>query len=132
MNKLKRILLIDDDFVTNFINENLIKEMGIAEEILCFKNGKEAIDFFKNRDSSQPPIDLVFLDLNMPVMDGFQFMEAYHKLEKKSTSEVIVAMLTSSTLEKEKEIADQLGVQEHLNKPLTKEKINQLFLKYYS
>ena len=65
-------------------------------------------------------------------MDGFQFMEAYHKLEKKSTSEVIVAMLTSSSLEKEKEIADQLGVQEHLNKPLTKEKINQLFLKYYS
>jgi CheY-like chemotaxis protein len=132
MNKLSRILLIDDDFVTNFINENLIKEMGIAEEIICLKNGKEAIDYFKGRNADEAPVDLVFLDLNMPVMDGFQFMEAYHQLENKSTSEVIVAMLTSSSLEQEKEIADQLGVQEHLNKPLTREKINQLFSKYYS
>jgi CheY-like chemotaxis protein len=132
MSQLKRILLIDDDFVTNFINENLINEMGIAEEIICLKNGKEAIDFFRNRDAEQLPIDIVFLDLNMPVMDGFQFMEAYHQLDEKSNSKVIVAMLTSSTIEKEKEIADKLGVQEHLNKPLTREKINQLLLKYYS
>lgn len=127
---LKTIVLIDDDYVTNFINERLLKEMNAAKNILSFKNGKEAIDYFTDYEGDETPADLIFLDINMPVMDGFAFMEAYKKLNVIKTSNYVIAMLTSSTLEEEKKIAEKLGVLEHINKPLTKEKVEYIINKY--
>ncbi|HEX8015076.1 MAG TPA: response regulator, partial [Flavobacterium sp.] len=76
-NKLSCVLLIDDDFATNFINKKIVQKANITEHIQVALNGKEAIDYlcnkgkFESQETINPQPQLVFLDINMPVMDGW-------------------------------------------------------------
>ena len=100
MKKLNTVLLVDDDRITNFINQRLIEKLNITQNVTALLNGKEAIDYIKttNLEKKQLP-DLILLDINMPVMDGFEFVNSFRALlyEKK----VIIVMLTTSSNEKE-------------------------------
>ncbi len=118
MDKYKKILLVDDDETSNFLNELLIKGMDIVEEVSIASNGQEALNYLENESGSFP--QLIFLDLNMPVMDGFEFLEAF---EKTQTTKVPVFILTSSNNFKDYERAKQFDVAGYLIKPLTEEKI---------
>ena len=92
MDKYKKILLVDDDETSNFLNELLIKGMDIVEEVSIASNGQEALNYLENESGSFP--QLIFLDLNMPVMDGFEFLEAF---EKTQTTKVPVRRTTLKT-----------------------------------
>lgn len=100
--KLKSILLVDDDDATNFINRKILSKLKVAEQIHIALNGKEAIEFLENQDKDPengPRIatpQLILLDINMPVMDGWEFMEAYHRLSEEKKADVIVVMLSTS------------------------------------
>src|ERR1700712_1618420 len=100
MKKLNTVLLVDDDRITNFINQRLIEKLNITQNVTALLNGKEAIDYIKttNLEKKQLP-DLILLDINMPVMDGFEFVNSFRALlyEKK----VIIVMLTTSSNEKD-------------------------------
>lgn len=86
-----RVLVVDDDNVIVFLHELMIRESGLSDKPVSFLNGQEALNYVLE-DKSGEPI-LVFLDLNMPVMNGWEFMEALLQLER---PEVKVVVVTSS------------------------------------
>ena len=125
MKPFKSILLIDDDEATNYLHKFYINEWEITEKIYVAVNGKEAIDFLQTNESfkNEKP-SLILLDINMPVMNGFEFMEAYGELEDELKASTVVVMLTTSLHPKDLERADTFSdLKAYINKPLTKDEI---------
>lgn len=130
MKKLSGVLIVDDDITNNFLSEILIQEMNITDHIFTVYNGKDALTFIQNNylegnntlKSNCP--ELILLDINMPVMDGFEFLEEFEKIPNKESSNITIVMLTSSDDRRDLEKASQYNVAGYLNKPLTEEKIN--------
>ena len=136
--KLKCVLLVDDNEADNFLHKLILKESGISDHIEIAMDGEEALDFLTSswKEGASPGQDLtpelIFLDINMPVMDGWTFLEEYDKLHDAQKSRTIVIMLTTSVnpydkrrLEKRKEAID------FLYKPLTLKGIDEIMLKYF-
>lgn len=125
----ERILLIDDDIVSNYINEIALQEMDFSSQIHVSENGKEALLYlnqsYANGTNSAP--DLIFLDLNMPVMDGFQFLEEFEKLPLKKREMTSIILLTSSNAPSDLAKARQFNVDGYIVKPLCKKKVEQVF-----
>lgn len=129
MKKLDHVLLVDDDSITNFLNENLLKEMKLAEEINVANDGAEALDFIKahwDRGISFKK-KLILLDINMPVMDGFEFLEHFDQM--KINDGVKIVLLTTSSNNKDIEKAKKYNVYDYILKPLNDEKLMTLVTK---
>lgn len=131
--KLKNILLVDDDKATNFIHEILIKKMDCTEKIVVRTNGLEALEYLKTRESiGDPQPDLIFLDINMPKMNGWEFLVEYEKLEKELQGRVILMMLTTSPNPADMDRANELNsVNGFKNKPLTREMLNEILQEHF-
>ncbi|WP_276496499.1 response regulator [Pontibacter litorisediminis] len=135
---LDLVLLVDDDDTTNYLNERLLKEMQVAKEIKTLKNGKEALNYLTKTEGAGAGAaykrpNLVFLDIKMPVMDGFSFLEEYHKLSPDEVDPVIILMLTSSAsfydLERLKSFRK---VKKHFSKALTKHDVNEIMTEFFN
>ncbi len=133
--KLKCILLIDDDDATNFINRKIIERVGIAEHIEIKLNGKEAIDYIIKSDDSEndsPLPSLILLDINMPIMDGWGFLQNYHELETFKKDQIILLMLSTSLNPDDKRRAEAIPeISDYVYKPLTVEVINEVLKKHF-
>ncbi len=131
MNKrLNCILLIDDDVEGNFFHQIVIKEMNITEHIEVALGGEEAIKFLTKEN--QTPPDLIFLDINMPKMNGWEFLEVYKKLSVEQKAKVIVVMLTTSENPEDRKRAEQDPEIVGFNsKPLTEEMLNEILERYF-
>lgn len=125
MKKLNCVLLVDDDSINNFINERLIRKANISEEVQVVLNGKEALDYLKRRSEAynKRSPDLILLDINMPVMDGFEFLEAFKKLDLKDKKSIVIVMLTTSTNPNDTQRLNNSEVVGYINKPLTVKKL---------
>ncbi|NQY73759.1 MAG: response regulator [Candidatus Margulisbacteria bacterium] len=128
MNKPIKVLLIDDNESCNFITERVLSKTGLAGDIAVKLNGKEALDYLmdidKDRKISFP--ELIFLDINMPVMDGFEFLDQYEKagFNKKLTR---IVMLTSSMMESDRQRAFKFqSVVDYLEKFMDVQKANEI------
>ena len=135
--KLNCILVIDDDEPTNFFTQMILEESGCTRHIMIMQSGQEALDYLAKSEeaASDPDIypspDLIFLDINMPAMDGWEFLEEYKKLN--IDSKVIVVMLTTSLFPEDKLKAESMPeISGFENKPLTTEKVNSVLEKYFS
>lgn len=131
MRKCDLIILIDDEPLVTMINGKIIEKLEIAKKTQSLNNGQEGINFLKALQESNSPPDLIFLDINMPVMNGFEFLKEFHTLPSEFTKNIKVIMLTSSINEEDFKTAKQLGCDSYLTKPLTKEKILNEFIKIY-
>lgn len=133
MKKLNCVLLIDDDNINNYLNERLIKKVNITEEVKIVLNGKEAIDYLSgiNDGSGQMMPELILLDINMPVMDGFEFLQAFKLLETKDKDSVIIVMLTTSTSPSDTKRLNDSGVAGYINKPLTEFKLKEVLENHF-
>lgn len=127
MEKYNCIMLVDDDPVTNFINFIVLSKMKISHEIVISRNGEEALLFisnFKSKHGCMP--ELIILDVLMPVMDGFEFLERYEKIKEVSGTESKVIMLSTLFSKPDIKILNQRGYSLFLNKPLEKNKLMDL------
>ncbi len=128
--KLDCILLVDDDPDDNFFHQIIINEMNIVHTIEIAKNGIEALAYLKKED--QKPPDIIFLDLNMPKMNGWEFLEHYKNLDTSQKPKVLIIILTTSAnpehIEKAKEIQDVTGFE---TKPLTKEMLSKILEQHF-
>jgi len=115
------VLLIEDDPVSNFIAFSKLKKFGI-DDVKAVENGLEAINYLKTRCP-----DIIFLDINMPIMDGFEFLERVK--ENGICNNTSIAILTSSIRPCDKERATAfIGVVDFLEKPLDPTKIDQVLV----
>jgi CheY-like chemotaxis protein len=135
MKPLKTILLIDDDETTNYLNSRLLTRMEIAEDIRVVTNGEEALDYLTKSFQEQegyPRPDLVFVDIKMSVMDGFEFLEEYDKLDAGQKDRIVMLMLTSSAsfydLERLKNFPE---VRKHYSKPLAEADVREILQEYF-
>ena len=136
--KLNCILLIDDDKDTNYFNKYLLTKLNVAEKIQVSTSGQEALDFlsnggsFLNNSNTFPVPMLIFLDLNMPVMNGWEFIEEYHKLPAEMKGKIVLIMLTSSPnpddVQKSKTMEDLNGF---VKKPLNEEMLRAILKDYF-
>ncbi|GHC59481.1 response regulator [Ulvibacter litoralis] len=120
MNNQYNICVIDDDNIYQYTISKTIKAYNLAKDILVFSDGEEALDFFiRNLDHSENLPDIVLLDINMPIMDGFQFMEEYIKIKPKVGKKILIYMVSSSVDSKDIERAKRIsGVSDYIIKPI--------------
>jgi CheY-like chemotaxis protein len=115
--RYERVMLIDDNSMDNFINKRLIESCEFASDIIVCSSGKEALEYF---NSGQDLPSLIFLDINMPEMNGFEFLESFETMNSEIHNQCKVLMLSTSESFKDLNKANKNRfVKKFLNKPLT-------------
>jgi CheY-like chemotaxis protein len=115
----KKILLIDDDQIFHYLHSKVIALAGIEADIITAGHGLEALEIITKmieRDEELPTE--IFIDLNMPNMNGFEFIRAINDFDFPVKDRMKMVVVTSSVNAADREIADQLGIKYYLTKPL--------------
>ncbi|MBC6609022.1 response regulator [Hymenobacter sp. BT188] len=131
MEKLPCILLVDDDPINNFLNQRLLEDLAIADQLMVALNGQEAFALLEQHCPDAACPALILLDVNMPVMNGFEFLFSYQQLPLARREAIVIIMLTTSVNSQDVERGQQLHVADFLTKPLTKEKVREMLRKHF-
>lgn len=128
MENKKNILVVDDDSVAHLLSEKVIASFEWINKVHKAFNGKEAIGLMENYCKGLFTIpDLILLDLHMPVMDGFEFIEAFQNMDCLKDNRVVIAVLSSSENPKELERIHSMGIRHIIKKPISLEKFRLLW-----
>ena len=122
------VLLIDDDSIYQFVSCKTLEATGHANKIKVCSNGQEAYRFLEeNMHNADELPDVILLDVNMPVMNGWQFLDAYQSLKPNLSKEIQIFLVTSSMNDQDKEYLKRYNcVQDYIVKPLSREKITEI------
>lgn len=126
-------MLIDDNKDDNFFHERVIKKNNSADVVVTKQSGMAALEYLKNKENNESPHpDLIFLDINMPGLNGWEFLAEYDKLDKELQSKIVIVMLTTSENPDDKEKALALNVLADFRiKPISKNMLNEIIEKYF-
>ncbi|MBD0777301.1 response regulator [Maribacter sp. ANRC-HE7] len=134
MNKKFNFCIVDDDDIYQFTIKKTIKHFDLAKNIVSFNDGEEALNFILenlNEDKELP--DVILLDINMPIMDGFQFMEEYVKIKPKMGKNITIYMVSSSIddadIEKTKRISE---ISDYIVKPIQETQLKSIIEKLHN
>jgi CheY-like chemotaxis protein len=112
-----KYILIDDDPIINLVHKKIIKKNDLEAEVTDFISGKKALDYLKNTNNTEK--NIILLDINMPEMNGFEFLDAFLKQKSINRNQYDIFILTSSLNNKDKERATQYPILKgYLEKPL--------------
>lgn len=120
----KTCLLIDDNYIDNFVTRRMLESSGFAEEIVVLQSATEAIEALQ-AGSIKP--DVIFLDLRMPLMNGFEFLQEYDKLDDNKKTAAEIFMLSSSLDPVDVRRSSQNKyITQFIHKPLTQKILGEL------
>ncbi|MGZ4054908.1 MAG: response regulator [Bacteroidia bacterium] len=124
------ILLIDNNQIDNFVNQTIIEELNFSKKITIFTKASEALEYLSDVDEKQNDSELpslIFLNLNMPLINGFQFLELFDKLSSFARSKTKIIILNSSSNANDIILSKKnKNVIAFLQKPLSKSNLNEL------
>lgn len=113
---MKKVLLVDDDNICNFLSAKTLERIGYGESVHTALNGRQAIDTYLQ--GAEPLPDIILLDLNMPVMDGFTFLETLREMNLPNKEQIKIIIVSSSESPEDIDRARRLGVRQYLIKPV--------------
>jgi CheY-like chemotaxis protein len=127
------ICVIDDDNVYQYTITKTLKALNLAKKILVFSDGEQAIQFLVDNIAEAAEIpDVIFLDVNMPIMDGWQFLEQYVHIKPRLGKEITIYMVSSSVdpvdLERAKKIKE---ISDYVIKPVAPDRVQELVTALY-
>ena len=130
LNKLQTILIVDDDPVTCFLQTNLIREMGYKGQLQETYHAEAALSFLaetrSEADNEKLAPMLILLDINMPFIDGFEFLDKLASEKEINKHKIYVSILTTSINKPDASRASDLAITSIILKPLTEQKLKQL------
>lgn len=129
--KFNNVFVVDDDKIHHFIIKKLLESNNINIEPVFFENGLDAINDLKEKINNGGILpDLILLDVNMPVLDGWQFLEEFMDLKMKPTQDILIHIISSSDnridIEKAESFKEVIG--NYFVKPMTSDAIKSIFL----
>lgn len=132
--KVELACIIDDDKIYVNLVKKIIEIKKLSENLLIYKNGKEALDYFKetmgNATDEEKLPDIIFLDLNMPVMDGWEFLNEFIKIKNNLNKKITLYVVSSSIDPRDLERAKSFNlVTDYLIKPIELKKFEKIFEK---
>jgi CheY-like chemotaxis protein len=124
-----KVMLLDDDEVNNFICSSIIQKCIPESRVISFLNGKQGLDYLESllgkNDYNLP--DLIFLDINMPVMNGWEFLDRYKKIANRFSKKIVLMMLTASVSDKDVSKAKTYDiVDDYITKPLKQDELTKV------
>jgi CheY-like chemotaxis protein len=125
MKTVKHLALVDDDETFVFLTTKAIEQTNLVDKIKVFRNGLQLLDFLK-QNISKPNLlpEIILLDLSMPVMDGWQFLEEYIKIKPKTGKKITIYICSSSISPDDITRAKAISsISDYIIKPITKEKL---------
>ncbi|MEJ7694207.1 response regulator [Daejeonella sp.] len=123
MSKISLVSIIDDDAIFQFLANRLLRSTNLIDKIIQFPDGEKAINYFiENKDIAENIPDLVFLDLNMPYIDGWQFLEKFIAISFPKELITIYICTSSNSLFDQKRFTEYPKLKGYLIKPIDKEK----------
>jgi CheY-like chemotaxis protein len=122
------VCIVDDDDIYQFTMVKTLKSLKLTDNIMVFSDGEEALNFMLDNlynDVELP--DIIFLDIDMPIMDGFQFMEEYVKIKPKLGKKITIYMVSSSVdpvdIERARKISE---ITDYIVKPITQNQLTDI------
>jgi CheY-like chemotaxis protein len=127
MAKFRDVLLVEDDPITIMVCDRIIKMTSFAEKVKSCENGKIGIDYLTDLDENSPTPTIIFLDINMPVMNGWDFLEEFEKIKSRFTPLPRIYLLSSTVDPEDYKKAQKFSlVQDFISKPLSKEALQNI------
>jgi len=125
MKEYSSVLLIDDNDIDNFVAKKMIEKTGFAKKVFAVQSARSGLDYLNSEESLKDNLpDIIFLDIGMPEMDGFEFLEEYEKLNKIVVNHCKVVILSSSLDIDDYNRANRNKlVKKFINKPLSKKSL---------
>ena len=138
LNKTDCVLLVDDEKINNFLNAEIIKKISKKIIVKCVMNGQEALEYITRsgkyaEKQSHPLPKIIFLDINMPKMNGWEFLNEYSKLPGEVKDDTVIAMLTASiNPDDRKKACSYQEVRDYINKPVSISAFSEILNKYFN
>lgn len=124
-----KIMLVDDDDVINLVHEDTLEIVGFAEEVVVKCSVDDAMNYIKNPGGKQ--IDLIFLDINMPLKTGWDFLDEFAEMEFAEKSPTVMMLTSSIYPEDRKRAMDNPLVKEFIIKPLSIKNLQEIYHQYF-
>ena len=123
----KKVAIVDDDDIFQFTTKIKFEKLGLAEDVMIFSDGEEAIDFILASENSELP-EIVLLDINMPIVDGWDFLELFKKVPQEKKDIMEIHMLSSSINPDDVKKAEaNVFVVDYITKPISDADVEKIF-----
>ena len=126
--KINLVMLVDDNDTDNFISQKIIELNGFADRVIAKNSGKSALEYLEANENSPAELpDVIFLDINMPIVDGFVFLFEFERFNEELKKKCKIAILSSSDNKRDIErIVDNDYVVKYITKPLTQDALSEI------